>query len=47
MLTCCAAANILMTSRGDIKLADFGVSSQLTATMTKKVCQAAYMHDFD
>lgn len=36
MLTVCAAANILLTSNGQVKLADFGVSSQLSATMTKK-----------
>ncbi|GHJ86649.1 hypothetical protein NliqN6_3051 [Naganishia liquefaciens] len=30
------AANILLTANGGVKLADFGVSGQLSATMTKK-----------
>jgi serine/threonine-protein kinase 24/25/MST4 len=32
----CTAANILVGASGQVKLADFGVSGQLSATMTKK-----------
>lgn len=33
---CLPAANILLSASGQVKLADFGVSGQLSATMTKK-----------
>lgn len=36
VLTSIAAANILLSGNGQVKLADFGVSGQLSATMTKK-----------
>jgi serine/threonine protein kinase len=34
--TLISAANLLLTETGEVKLADFGVSGQLTSSMTKK-----------
>jgi len=36
MTDCVPAANVLLAANGQVKLADFGVSGQLSATMTKK-----------